>query len=716
LWYAHVARKAKKGIMDDMFHRVCVFAAILAAPTLAAEQMYSVVLSGTGTTTISSMATDPQGNAYIAGRTNAADFPVTPGAFQTKLSGTGHLCQLAAGGFPCYDAFVAKLDPTGKIVWATFLGGSKDEYVNGIAFDPGGNVYVAGYTWSPDFPTTATVASGVPGYFAAKLSPDGASLIYSFLFNAGTIGGLAVDPRGNAYVAGMAGNMTPTPNAFQTQPEGGYVGKLNQVGSGWDYLTFLGGSDQDTATGVAVNASGEAYVAGRTSSANFPGAVRGAQKTLIGSTDLFVAKLTASGSGLYWSTYLGTGGDGLPVANIALDASGGVYVATAGEFVPSVALYKLTPDGSAFVYSKTLGIYSQYAQYAPSIVVNAAGEVYLGGTTDSQDLPTTPGALEGANYIRSVDGYILKFDATGSKVLYGSYFSAGSVWTAGVQGIGLDASGHLYAAGSGEPAPGNEWWGCVVKTDLTQTPPVWLGAALNSASYIASEIAPGELVTLFGAGIGPATPVAAQAINGKLPTELGGVEVLVNGVAAPLLYVSSGQINAIVPFGVPVIAEVVVAAPGGQSNAVRILTTPSSMFGYPVGDIGVFTRDASGQGQAAALNQDGTLNSPSNPAPRGSIVAVWIAGAGPTDPPEMDGEITPVDGRANLTLPLVAIIGDSMETADVVYAGVAPGLVAGVDQVNFRIPDDAATGPAVPLTIRAVRSLLPVQIVAIAVQ
>ena len=717
LWYAHIAREAKQESVDDMFRCVCVFAVILAAPTWAAEQMYSVVLSGTGTTTISSMATDPQGNAYIAGTTNAADFPVTPGAFQTRLSGAGSLCQLAAGGFPCYDAFVAKLDPTGKIVWATFLGGSVDENVNGIAFDSGGNVYVAGYTWSPDFPATTTLPPGAPACFVAKLSPGGASLVYSFVFRAGTIGGLAVDPHGNAYVAGLANpsSMTPTPNAFQTQPEGGYVGKLNQAGSGWDYLTFLGGTDQDTATGIAVNANGEAYVAGRTSSANFPGAVRGAQKTLIGSTDLFVAKLTASGSGLYWSTYLGTGGDGLPVANIALDASGGVYVATAGEFVPSVAFYKLTPDGSAFVYSKTLGIYSQHAQYAPRIVVNAAGEVYLGGTTDSQNLPVTPGALEGANYI--LDGYILKFDATGSKVLYGSFFSAGSVWTAGVQGIGLDAAGHLYAAGSGAPTLGNHWWACVVKTDLTQTPPVWLGAVLNSASYAASEIAPGELVTLFGAGIGPATPVAAQVIDGKLPAELSGVKVLVNGVAAPLLYVSSGQINAVVPFRVPVIAEFVVAVQGGQSNAVSILTTPSNMFGYPVGNTGVFTRDATGRGQAAALNQDGTLNSPSNPAPRGSIVAVWVTGAGPTDPPQTDGEITPVDSRAGSVLPLVAVIGASMvEQADVLYAGVAPGLVAGVDQVNFRIPEDAPTGPAVPLTIRPYRSLAPVQTVTIAVQ
>jgi hypothetical protein len=131
------------------------------------------------------MAADPQGNVYIGGETSEADFPVTPGAFQTRLSVDVPLCQQNPG--ECANAFVAKLDPTGKIVWATFLGGSKSQFVNGIGFDSAGNVYVAGWTTSPGFPATTTTASRSVAQFVAKLSPDGSSLIYSFLFDAGAL-------------------------------------------------------------------------------------------------------------------------------------------------------------------------------------------------------------------------------------------------------------------------------------------------------------------------------------------------------------------------------------------------------------------------------------------------------------------------------------------------------------------------------------------------
>jgi hypothetical protein len=325
--------------------------------------------------------------------------------------------------------FVVKLDPTGKIAWATFLGGSQSQFVNGIAFDSAGNVYVAGWTTSPGFPATTTTASLSLAQFVAKLSADGSSLIYSFLFDAEGIAGLAIGPSGNAYLAGMAGgNMTATPGAFQTQPGSaewvpGYVGKVNAAGSGWDYLTLLSGSGPDAATGIAVNANGEAYVAGATQSTDFPGAIRGAQKTLMGGSDAFVAKLNASGSGLFWSTYLGEWSHMTSLgASIALDPSGGVYVTTDGS--AQAALFKLSPDGSTLVYSTMLPVNTQYTAY---IAVSAAGEVYLGGNTDWDNLPMTPGALEGGNYI-GLAGYVLEYDATGSNVLYGSYFSGGSVW------------------------------------------------------------------------------------------------------------------------------------------------------------------------------------------------------------------------------------------------------------------------------------------------
>jgi uncharacterized protein (TIGR03437 family) len=687
-----------------MFRRLWFIALILAAPGWAAEQIYSIQLGDTGVTSATAMAIDSQGNAYIAGSTNAADFPVTPGAFQTRLSGSGIGCILLfpTGGFVQYgNAFVAKLDPNGKIVWATYLGGSNCESVAGIAFDSSGNVLVAGSTSSPDFPMTTTGASGVPASFVAKLSPDGAFLIYSFLFSAETIAGLAADPSGSAYLAGVAdpAKLAATPNAFQTQSAGneGYVGKLNQAGSGWDYLTFLSASGTETATGIAVNANGEAYVAGTTTSPNFPAAFRGARKTLTGESDAFVVKFNAPGSGVFWSTYLGVGNDSGETdwASIALDASGSVYVAGTG-FAIAPTLCKLSPDGSAFVYSKRIPVDTGWWT---SLAVNAAGEVYLGGTTSSRNLAVTPGALEGANY-GSEAGYILKLDGTASNVLYASYFGGGSGWAGELEAINLDAAGHLYATGYGLPLTLSYESGFIVKADLTQSPSVWLGAVVNAASFTAGAIAPGELVTLFGAGLGPATPVAAQASDGKLPTELGGVKVLVGGVPAPLLYVSSGQINAVVPFEYSPTAEFQVSVQGETSDAFGILSLPTLLFVGPSPNIGIFTHDGSGQGQAAALNQDGTLNSAWNPAPRGSVVTVWLTGAGNTDPPETDGEITPISSRASLTLPLSACVGDALTTAEMLYAGAAPGLVAGVDQVNLRIPENAPTGPAVLLAVQ----------------
>jgi uncharacterized protein (TIGR03437 family) len=705
-----------------MFRCLWIFAVILATPGWAAVRDYSVVLGDTGMTSVTAMAIDSQGNAYVGGSTGAADFPVTPGAFQTRLRGFEGFCDFLTVGIlgSCGNAFVAKLDLNGKIVWATYLGGSQFETVAGIGFDSSGNVLVAGLTFSPDFPTTTTDGSGGPASFVVKLSPDGASLIYSFLFSADTIAGLAVGPAGNAYVVGLGfpGSLATTPDAFQTQSAGadeGYVGKLNQAGSGWDYLTFLSGSGEDFATGIAVNANGEAYVAGGTASPNLPGAVRGARKTLTGETDAFVVKFNASGSGVFWSSYLGAGGVSgeMNWASIALDATGSVYAASTGYAV-APTLCKLSPDGSAFVYSK--GIPADTTGQT-SIAVDAAGEVYLGWTTSSRSLPVTPGALEGANYAPDA-GYILKFDGTASNVLYASYFGGGSGWAGELGAIGLDAAGHLYAAGYGYPLTLSYESGFVVKADLTRTPSVWLGAVVNSASFVAGTIAPGELVTLYGAGLGPATPVAGQLVDGTLPTELGGVQVLVGGVPAPLLYVSSGQINAVVPFEASPTSEFQVSVQGETSDAFGILSPPGPPPLAASTSVGIFTRDPSGQGQAAALNQDGTPNSASNPAPRGSIVAIWLTGAGNTIPPETDGEITPVGSRTSLTGPSGAClcIGSWREGVEFVYAGAAPGLVAGVDQVNFRIPEDADTGPAVRLKFAPFFPAFPPQAVTIAIR
>jgi len=243
----------------------------------------------------------------------------------------------------------------------------------------------------------------------------------------------------------------------------------------------------------------------------------------------------------------------------------------------------------------------------------------------------------------------------------------------------------------------------VTKIDIAHPPALWAGAVVNSASYLPQFIAPGELVTLFGTGMGPSAGINAQATDGYMRTQLGGTEVLVNGVPAPLLYVSAQQVNAVVPLSAPRTVEFVVKVNGETSNKVIVLRDLGGEYeGEGPASVGVFTRDLSGTGQAAALNEDNTPNSPSNPAKRGSVVQVWFTGAGPMNPPGADGRITPIGELARMTNMVVAGVATEGPSVDeILFAGAAPGLVSGMAQINVRIPENAQTGPAVPFGIGA---------------
>ena len=272
------------------------------------------------------IAVDTSGNAYVTGYTNSAAFPVTAGAFQTLK-----------GGF--FDAFAVKLNATGSsLIYGTYLGGSDDDYGNGIAPDASGNAYVTGYTFSAAFPVTAgafrTTSGGLVVAFAVKLNATGSGLIYGTYLGGSEDDrgyGIAADASGNAYVTGYtdSANLPVTAGAFQTVFGGGgrdgFVAKLNATGSGLIYGTFLGGSDVDWGAGIAVDASGNAYVTGRTESANFSVTAGAFQTVFGGIADAFVVKLNATGWGLIYGTYLG-GSEDDRGSGIAADASGNAYV------------------------------------------------------------------------------------------------------------------------------------------------------------------------------------------------------------------------------------------------------------------------------------------------------------------------------------------------------------------------------------------------------
>jgi len=216
-------------------------------------------------------------------------------------------------------------------------------------------------------------------------------------------------------------------------------------------------------------------------------------------------------------------------------------------------------------------------------------------------------------------------------------------------------------------------------------PPPRISGIVNAESFTPA-LCPGAILSVFGERLGP--PSGATAAGGDVPTTLGGTRILVNGLASPILYSSPSQVNAIIPFSAPgpsALLQVEYAA--SQSDPVVIDISDVSPA--------VVTLDGTGQGQAAALNQDGTTNLASNSAARGSIIVLFAVGLGRTSPPSLDGKIA-VEVLPKPVAP-VSVRIDGRE-ATVIYAGAAPGMVSGAYQLNARIPQDAAPG-TVPLVL-----------------
>ncbi|MBV5347243.1 SBBP repeat-containing protein, partial [bacterium] len=340
------------------------------------------------------IAVDGAGNAYLTGETHSSDFP-TRQAVQPDFGGGE-------------DAFVAKLSADGAaLVYATYLGGRNEDHGAGIAVDGAGNAYVTGTTTSPDFPTRDALQPDLRGYqdaFVSKFSADGAALVYaSYLGGAGGENGIAVDGAGSAYLTGETQSADfPIRNALQPDFGGGYsdafVAKLSADGAALVYSTYLGGSDSEYRAYIAVDSAGNAYLTGTTYSPDFP--TRNAlQPDLRGSPDAFVSKFSADGAALVYASYLG--GNGLDNgAGIAVDGTGNAYVTgqtNSTDFPTRNALQLVTEGGDAFVAKFSVdGAALVYASYlggsdldsGTGIAVDGIGNAYVTGTTFSADFPT----------------------------------------------------------------------------------------------------------------------------------------------------------------------------------------------------------------------------------------------------------------------------------------------------------------------------------------
>jgi hypothetical protein len=408
---------------------------------------------GTKNDTATGLSVDALGNLYLGGTTESADFPIANSLGQSLLGPS--------------DAFVVKLTPAGdQFFYSTLIGGSGAETAVGIAGDAAGNAYVTGRTTSHDFPIVGPIqgvyGGGDSDAFVAKLAPDGNILAYSTLLggsgaenNDGRTG-IAVDASGVVYVVGDTQSSDfPTKNALRATKSGsasssdGFVAKINASGTELIYSTFLGGSDDDFAHGVAADNSGNAYVTGRTKSTSFTGST--VTRPSSAASDAFVTKLNSAGSALSYLTFIG-GASGEDSGNaIVVDSTGNaVAVGSAGDGLATVKatqsffrgggdalVAKLGPTGTV-IFSTYLG--GSNADTALGVGLDSKGVIHVIGTTDSTDLPTVSPLVKNNSGQRDIliaridpvsnaDQPILIQAVVSGKnlILYGQGFASGAV-------------------------------------------------------------------------------------------------------------------------------------------------------------------------------------------------------------------------------------------------------------------------------------------------
>ncbi|HXU33404.1 MAG TPA: SBBP repeat-containing protein [Thermoanaerobaculia bacterium] len=363
----------------------------------------------------------------------------------------------------------------------TFLGGSEEDSAAAVGVDGSGNVYLAGYTASTDFPGMpgALQASSGGSYdgFVAKVDPTGATLLYAtYLGGDGfdAVNGIAVDAAGNAYLTGDTQSSDfpgVTGASIQSSLAGdgdAFAAKLNPAGSALLYSTYLGGSGFDTGKGIAIDGSGNAVVAGATDSTDFIGVTGSSlQPSQDGGTDAFVTQIDDTGSAILYSTYLGASEED-QAAGVGVDGSGDAVVVgttcssafpvTAGVVEPAppgvdcgngfhdAFVAKLDPSGAALVYSTFLG--GEKNDDARGLAVDAAGNAYVVGTTDSTVFTGVgPGSMQPGNPFQGTAAFLTKLGPAGDAVGYSTFLGGLLDGETSGQGVAVDSSGRAYVTG-----------------------------------------------------------------------------------------------------------------------------------------------------------------------------------------------------------------------------------------------------------------------------
>lgn len=596
---------------------------VLAATSLTGKE-YISYLGGKYADSALAVATDAGGNTYVAGASRSPDFPDAPG-FTSGNRDTNEI------------AFVAKFDPDGRLIWRAWIGGpGGDSAARAIAVDTNGSATIAGTTSLPSsFPFTGgTPASG----FIARLSPDGTMLVKAVGI-AALPEAMAIDSSGAVYVAGSAGTgLETTTGAYQPRIKQGdcSFGRLQKecvdafvikLTSDFQvvYATYLGGSDDDMARGIAVDSSGSAWVVGSSASADFPVStqVPFGGRIVEGPNhfgDGFAARLTPDGRGLQLATYL-SGPAADYATGVALDGTGSAWLS--GQFA-SGSVAKVGAEGSTSYFSSIPAGATSIAIHSGRIYVSSGGLLVLDPTGKVIHSRST---IDGA----------LAVDGTGAAHIAGTARRLACVTTP-------EAIQPAYRGGDSDAFAG--------RIDADRDGPVTV-CVTNAATFRpglhpqfpAGEVSPGEVVSIFGA-FEPDT------------------QVTFDGIRAPILYAGADQINAVVPFEV-------------NAPVTRVRVGDFGPVELPVLEAvpGVFL----------VLNEDYSVNSESNPARRDARIILYATGAGRMDPPMSDGSV--VSPPMPLPRPVLGVgVRFGTVAASIEYAGAAPGMIAGVIQVNAKLP------------------------------
>jgi uncharacterized protein (TIGR03437 family) len=627
-------------------------------------------------------------------------------------------------GVTSETGFVIKVDPQGNAIFSRQLPdlviAQPTPLPLVLALDKSDDIYVGGAAGAPNSYPFTNILSAAGGGFLIKLnSADGAVLYADQL--GGNPTGIFVEANGEPVVT-LSSNFVQlpvTPGAYSYGGTAGgvspaglmYIVRLSQTGGSVLLSALYSGAaaecetptqcqetEPSTVTSqIMEDAQGDIWLAGNTNTIDLPVTPNALKKTCqctaagagLPAGDGFLAEFSNDGSTLLYATYIGTSGGEDDLTSAAMDSTGNIWMVgnTNGSDFP------VTPN--AIQQQLSGGTDGFIAEYAPvtnqllygsyfggsaddsisNVQIGSDGTVWIAGQSQSPTLPITA-----SGFTRGQD-FVTTFDPQTYAGTYLTTFPSGST------GTGLAA-----ASGGAEAISGTSNVVDFLATGAAAAGTPSLYAVSNSANFIPTgQVAPGELITLFGANIGPSTPVTAELSSGQAPTELGGVEVLVQNTPVPLLYAQQDQINAILPFTptlsfAPPNPNALVlevsnsAANSGMANLGEILADPEAFTSSPP--------------YAAALNQDGTVNSRANPAAGGSTVAVFANGLGF----ELGQPGVGSQPGAVITNDVLVLFNGASLT--VTYAGQAPMLVSGVFQVNFVLPPLTGEGGDFTLTFQ----------------